>query len=200
MILGEDPKLKAIPTGVVVGASAGVRVMVLALDEGLETGGACATAAGTEEGESATDRLTVGTEDDSVEEELNVNDGLRTGEDVHEESVTVTVDSKRTVLTPSAPVDVKAEMPLGGSVGAGAGGEIVMPPELKLDDEDEEVVGVPGESGGMLLEGTIPPKLKVFAAEVELNWRLFSLITDGGAAGALRLMTGGVSDDWGAAA
>ena len=200
MILGEDPKLKAIPTGVVVDTSAGVRVMVLALDEGLETGGACATAAGTEEGESATDGLTVGTEDDSVEEELNVNDGLRTGEDVHEESVTVTVDSKRTVLTPSAPVDVKAEMPLGGSVGAGAGGEIVMPPELKLDDEDEEVVGVPGESGGMLLEGTIPPKLKVFAAEVELNWRLFSLITDGGAAGALRLMTGGVSDDWGAAA
>ena len=202
-MLGEGPKLRAIPTGEVAGGSAGVRLMTLGLDTGLVTGGACATAAGTEDGELAADKLTVGAGDASAEEKLNVEDGLRTGEDVHAESVTVTVESKRTVLTPSAPVDVKAEMPFGNSVGAEAGGEVGRPLELKLDDDDDEeeiVVGVAGESGGTLLEGTIPPKLKVLGAEVELNWRLFSLMTDGGAPGALRLMTGGVPDGCGAAA
>ena len=202
MILGEGAELKAIPTGVVVGGSAAaVRVMVLGLDTGLMTE-ACATAAGTEDGESAAGKLAVGAGGDSDEKELNGSDGLRTGEDVHAESVTVTVDSKKTVWTPLAPVDVKAEMPLGNSVGAGAGGEVGMPPMLKLKlDDEEEVVGAPGVSGGMLLEGTIPPKLKVLAAELEPNWRLFSLMTDGGeAAGALRLMAGGVPDGWGAAA
>ena len=204
-MLGEGPKLRAIPTGEVAGGSAGVRLMTLGLDTGLVTGGACATAAGTEDGESTADKLTVGTGNASAEEKLNVEDGLRTGEDVHAESVTVTVDSKRTVLTPSAPVDVKAEMPFGNSVGAEAGGEVGRLLELKLDDDEdedeEEIVGVAGESGGTLLEGTIPPKLKVLGAEVELNWRLFSLMTDGGGApGALRLMTGGVPDGCGAAA
>ena len=200
MILGEGTRPKAIPTRGVVDGSAAVRVMMPGLDTGLVTGGACATAAGTEDGESAADKLTVGAGGDSTKEKLNVDDGLRTGEDVHAESVTVTVDNKRTVLTPSAPVDVKAEMPFGNSVGAEAGGEVGRLLELKLDDE-EEVVGVTGERRGALLEGTIPPKLKVLVAEVELNWRLFSLMTDGGGApGALRLMTGGVPDGCGAAA
>jgi len=201
-MLGEGPKLRAIPTGEVAGGSAGVRLMTLGLDTGVVTGGACATAAGTEDGEPAADELTVGAGNASAEEKLNVDDGLRTGEeDVHAESVTVTVESKRTVLTPSAPVDVKAEMPFGNSVGAGAGGEVGrLLLEMKIDDE-EEVVGVAGESGGTLLEGTIPPKLKVLGAEVELNWRLFSLMTDGGGSpGALRLMTGGVPDGAGAPA
>jgi len=164
--------------------------MVLGLDTGLLTGG-CAIAAGTEDGESETVKLTVGVGDNSAGKELDVNDGLRTGEDVHAESVTVTVDSKKTVSMPSAPLDVNAEMPLGNSVGAGAGGEVGMSLELTLDDE-EEVEDVLEKSRGMLVEGTIPPKLKVLVAEVEPNWRLFSLMTDGEAVGALRLMTGGV--------
>jgi hypothetical protein len=171
-------------------------MMALGLDTGLVTGG-CATAAGTEDGESETDKLTVSVGDNSAGKELDVNDGLRTGEDVHAELVTVTVDSKKTVSIPSAPLDEKAEMPLGNSVGAGAGGGVEISLELKLDDE-EEVVGVPGKCGGVLVEGTIPPKLKVLVAEVEPNWRLFSLMTDGEAVGALRLMTGGVPDGPGA--
>ena len=64
---------------------------------------------------------------------------------MHAESVTVTVDSKRTVLTPSAPVDVKAEMPFGNSVGAGAGGGVGMLLELKLNDEKDIVGAARGE-------------------------------------------------------
>ena len=198
-MFGEGTTLKVIPPGGGVGESAAVRMMVLGLDAGLLTGG-CANAAGTEDGESETDKLAAGVGENSAGKGLNVNDGLRTGEDVHAESVTVTVDSKKTVSRPSAPLDVKAEMPLGNSVGAGAGGEVGMSLELKLDEE-EEVVDVPGKSRGRLAEGTIPPKLKVLVAEVELNWRLFSLMTDEGeVAGSLRLMTGGVPDGSGAPA
>jgi hypothetical protein len=173
-----------------VGESATLRMMMLGLDTGLLTGG-CATAAGTE----GCEKLTVGVGDESAGKELDVNDGFRTEEDVHAESITVTVDSKKTVWMPSAPVDVKAEMPFGNSVGAG--GEVGMLLELKLDEEEEEeVVDVPGKSRGRLVEGTIPPKLKVLVAEVELNWRLFSLMTDGEgeATGLLRLIMGGAPD------
>jgi len=75
-------------------------------------------------------------------------------------------------------------------VGAGArtgDDEVTKPPKLNLDEE--EVVAAPRMGGG--LDGTIPPKLNVLGGDVEPNWRLFSLMTVGEAAGALRLMTGG---------
>jgi hypothetical protein len=114
-------------------------------------------------------------------------------------ALNVTVESKRTVLMPSGPMDVKADEPFdttgfeaGVNVGAGDV-DVTMPPKLKLDDEG--IVGVAGEKGdaGTALEGTIPPKLNVLEDDAEPNCRLFSLITDGEAAGELRLMIGGLS-------
>jgi hypothetical protein len=140
---------------------------------------------------------------DCDREELGVNAGLRTGEVEHAESVTVTVavDNKKTVSTPSGPVELKAEMPLGRAVGAEAGGaEVRMPPTLRLDKEEDVAVGVPERDKGGALEGTIPPKLNVLAVGSALNWRLFSLMVDGEAVGALRLMIAGLPDGCGSAA
>jgi hypothetical protein len=116
----------------------------------------------------------------------------------------VAVDSKSTVLTPSAPVEVKLEIPFtaaGSDVVGGAGegdDEVTVPPELEVDEEvvvdEDEVVK------GAVVEGTIPPKLNVLVEDVVLNWRSFRLMTDGEAAGVLRLMTGGPSDGCGPAA
>src|SRR5712691_9407022 len=58
-VIGEGTPLKVIPPGGGVGESAAVRMMVLGLDAGL-LAGSCATAAGTEDGESEADKLTVG--------------------------------------------------------------------------------------------------------------------------------------------
>jgi len=116
---------------------------------------------------------------------------LTAGGDEHAPPVTVTVavDSKSTVLTPSAPVEVKLEIPFtaaGSGVVGGAGeGDDELTVEVVVD-EDEVVEGA-------VVEGTIPPKLNVLVEDVVVNWRLFSLMTDGAAAG-LRLMTGGPSD------
>lgn len=64
------------------------------------------------------------------------------------------LDSRRTMLMPSAPVNMKAENPFGNSVGAEARGEVGLPLKLKLDEEED--VGVRRESGKTLLEGMIP--------------------------------------------
>jgi hypothetical protein len=156
------------------GLAAGVRVMMFGSRDGVT--GACAFAPSK-----------VGV----------ARDGLGTAEVEHEESVTVTVDSTRTVLMPSEPVDVKMDGPpgateFGGTVGAGAragDGGVAKPPKLKLDEE--EVVAAPRMGG--VPDGTIPPKLNVLVEDVEPNWRLFSLMTGGEAAGALRLMGGGLA-------
>jgi len=70
--------------------------------------------------------------------------------------------------------------------------EAMIPPKLKLGKE--LAAGVPEEDKGVALEGTIPPKLNVLVGGKGLNWRLFRLMTDGGAPGALRLMTDGEGD------
>ena len=123
-------------------------------------------------------------------------DELRAGADVQAAPDTVTVESNRTVLTPSGPVELKVDVPfdapeIGVAVDAGAtDDEATIPPKLKLGEE--LAAGVPEEDKEveeMALEGTIPPKLNVLVAGKELNCRLFRLMTDGGAPGALRLMT-----------
>jgi hypothetical protein len=110
--------------------------------------------------------------------EFSADPGLE-GRDVeHAEPVTVnvTVESKRTVLMPSAPVDVKADGPF-GTVGC------------------EAVVNAgSGDDARATLVGTIPPKLNVLADDADSNCRLFSLMTDGEAEGTLRLMIEGSTD------
>ena len=134
---------------------------------------------------------------DEAAEELDASAGLIAGVGEHSAPGTVTVESNRTVATPSGPLELKTDRPfpspgLGVTVDAGAEDDVVTPPKLKLDEE--LAVGVPGEDKGVMeieLEGTIPPKLNVLAADEELSWRLFSLMTGGGGADALRLMTVG---------
>ena len=124
------------------------------------------------------------------------------GEHAGPVSVTVRVASKTTVWMPFAPVDVKVDGPfdtmgLGAVVKAGPGDdEGTVPPKLKLDNEGVEGVTGEKEDARAVLEGTIPPKLNVLVKDVEPNCRLFSLMIDGEAAGAgaLRLMTGELTD------
>ena len=125
------------------------------------------------------------------------------GEEADEQAspvtVTVAVESNRTVTTPFAPVAVNADGPfatLGFGVAVNSGAEddgVTIPPKLKLE---ELVVGVKE----VALDGTIPPKLNVLEVDEGVNWRLFSLMTDGGGAGPLRLMTEGLPESCGAAA
>ena len=188
--------MKENPVAGVVVAEGVLRLMTLGLDTGALTATGAAFAPRREDDGETVGRTSGGGE------ELVVNAGLKTGVDEHAEPVTVTVavDSKKTVSMPFWPVEVKAEMPFGKTVDAGVGGGVERtPPELKLD-EDDDVVGAAAGIGGATLEGRIPPKLNVLVGEVAVNWRLFSLMIDGEAAGALRLMTGGLPDSCGAAA
>jgi hypothetical protein len=197
VILEAGAEMKENPVaGVVVFAEGVLRLMTLGLDTGAVGATSAAFVPRREDDGETVGRTSAGGE------ELVVNAGLKTGVDEHAEPVTVTVavDSKKTVLMPSCPVEVKAEMPFGKTVDAGAagGGVAKTPPGLRLDEDD--VVGAAGGIGGATLEGRIPPKLNVLVGEVALNWRLFSLMIDGEAAGALRSMMGGLPDGCGAAA
>ena len=133
----------------------------------------------------------------TTEEELSASAGLVGGVVEQASPVTVNVESSRTVTTPSVPVEVNADWPfatleLGAAVITGAEDDgVTIPPKLKLCEE--LVVDVAEE------EGTIPPKLNVLAEGEELNWRLFSLMTDGEGAGALRTITEGLPEFCGAA-
>ena len=151
-----------------------LRAMMLGLDKGVaDVTGVCALTPKKEDAEFAENegagcaRGENDAKDDGVGEEMGVNAGFKTGVDEHSVTVTVAVDSIKTVGVPLAPVEVKTEMPLGTLVGARAGGDVGMAPKLKLDEGD--VVGVTGESKGAELEGTIPPKLNVFVADVKVN-------------------------------
>jgi len=200
-MLGVEAELNE-NAGGVAGFAAGVRLMMVGFDTELREGvtGACATppskvgdARLEEDGEDGGTKS--GATDDCPGKKEGARNGLGTAEVEHEESTTVTVDSTRTVLMPSRPVDVKMDGPFGattfaGTVGAGArvkDDEVTKPKKLELDEE--EVVTAAGKTGA--LDGTIPPKLKVLVGDVETNWRLFTLMTVGEAAGALRLMMGG---------
>jgi hypothetical protein len=118
------------------------------------------------------------------EGEFSADPGLEGGAVEHAWPVTVnvTVESKRTVLMPSVPVDVKADGPFGT-----AGFEAVVNAGL-------------GDDARATLAGTIPPKLNVLVDDADSNCRLFSLMTGGEAAGTLRLMTEGLTDACGGAA
>ena len=136
-------------------------------------------------------------------EGLNASAGLKAGVDEHAlvATVTVTVESNRTVSTPSVPLELNVDKPfdttgLGVSVNAGAEGDEVIIPKL----DEELAVGVPDKGvKEMELDGTIPPKLNVLVGAEELNWRLFRLMTGGEGAGALRLTTEGLPGTCGAA-
>jgi hypothetical protein len=183
----------------VVVAGGVLRLMMLKLDTWVADG-ACTFTPTKED---------VGLTDDPGEE-LNASAGLMAGVVEHASPVTVTVavEINRTVSTPSGPLELKMDRPfdtpeLGVIVDAGAedDDEVMIPPKPKLCEE--LAVGVPGEDKGVkeaALEGTIPPKPNVPAGGEELNWRLFSLMTDGEGAGALRLMMEGLLETCGAAA
>ncbi len=122
-------------------------------------------------------KLDEGTETGGAEAGAMTDDGLKAEADEHAlpDTVTVVVESNRTVLTPSGPVELKMDVPFDA-------------PEI------EPAVGAPGgakEVKEMVLEGVIPPKLNVPVGGKELNWRLFSLMTDGEAPGPLRLIIDG---------
>jgi hypothetical protein len=155
---------------VTLGAGA-LRLMVLGLDRGVVDGvtGVCTFTPRKEDAELAGDKEGAGGErgengamDDVAEEDMGVNPGLDTGEDEHTKpvGVTVTGDSIRIVLVPSGPVEEKTEASFGRSVIAADVGAL---PKLKLDAVDV------GDNKGTVLEGTIPPKLNVLVADVELN-------------------------------
>lgn len=132
---------------------------------------------------------------DEVGGETNACEGLNVGADEQAapDTVTVVAESNSTVLTPSGPVELKVDVPFdapglrfGVAVGTGAkDDEATIPPNVKLGEVP--AAGVPEEVD----DGTIPPKLNVLVGGKELNWRLFRLMTGGGAPGALRLTTGG---------
>jgi hypothetical protein len=182
----------------VVVAEGELRLMMLGLasragDE------ACMFAPRAGDAEDERDRDT-GSEDDAMTDEAggetSACDGLRAGADEQAAPDTVTVESNRTVLTPSGPVELKVDVVfdapgLGVAVDTGErDDEAAIPPKVGK----ELAAGVPEEDKGveeMALEGTIPPKLNVFVGGKELNWRLFRLMMGGGTPGALRSMTGG---------
>jgi len=116
-------------------------------------------------------------EDDAMTDEA----GIKAGADEQAAPDTVTVESNRTVLTPSGPVELKVDVlfdaaEAGVAAAAAAEGEeddddeAMTPPKLKLDEE--LAAGVPEEDKGVeetVLEGTIPPKLNVLVGGKELN-------------------------------
>jgi hypothetical protein len=179
--LGAGAELKENPGAEVIVAEGELRLMMLG-DE------ACMFAPKAED-----DAMT-----DEAGAETSACDGLTPGADEQAAPDAVTVESNRTVLTPSGPVELKVDVlfdapGLGVAVDAGAEDDGARtPPKLKLGEE--LAAGVAEEDKGveeMALEATIPPKLNVLVAGKELNCRLFRLMTDGGAPGALRSMTDG---------
>jgi hypothetical protein len=139
--------------GVGVKEEGTLRSMILKLD---------AEAAGRKKGDGAAG--------DDASGELRAGWGIKTSGVEHAASVTVkvTVESKRTVARPVAPVVVNSDGPFdptgfGTGVNAGLGDdEETTPPRLKLDDE--KVVGALGDAKGLVV-GTIPPELNVLAEE-----------------------------------
>lgn len=198
MTLAAGAELKENPGVEVIVAEGELRSMMLG-DE------ACMFAPKAEDAELREDERgseTESAEDDAMTDEAggetSACDGLTPGADEQAAPDAVTVESNRTVLTPSGPVELKVDVlfdapELGVAVDAGAeDDEATIPPKPKLGEE--LAAGVPEEDKGaeeMALEGTIPPKLNVLVGGKELNCRLFRLMTDGGAPGALRLMTDG---------
>ena len=188
-------ELKENPGAEVVVAGGVLRSMMLTLDTGGDE--ACTfTPRGGDE-----DDTDNGREEDGAMtgEGLSASAGLKVGVDEHAlvATVTVTVESNRTVSTPSVPLELNVDKSfdttgLGVFANAGAEGDYVMlPPRLKLDEE--LAVGVLDKGvKEMELDGTIPPKLNVLVGAAELNWRLFRLMTGEEGAGALRLMTEGL--------
>jgi hypothetical protein len=174
--LGAGAELKEKPVPGVVGGL--LRLMMLGLGREVVDGltGVCTFTPRKEDAELAGDKEGAGGErgengamDDVAGEDMGDNPGLDTGEGEHTEPVaaTKTGDSMRIVLVPSGPVEEKTETPSGRPVGAGAGGEVGTLPKLKLDAGD--VGDVSEEVKGTELEDTIPPKLNVLAADVELD-------------------------------
>ena len=123
--------------------------------------------------------------------DLTTCDGLKAGADEQAapDAVTVVVESSRTVLTPSRPVELKIDV-LFDAPGLF---RLAEPVDTGAKDDGATIpltAGVPEEDKGVD-EGTIPPKLNVLVGDKELNWRLFKLMMEAGASGALRLTTGG---------
>jgi len=206
LVVGAKPGAEVVVAGGVL------RLMILKLGTGVADEACTFTPikedAGLEGGEGDTENG--GAEDGTITDdpgELNASAGLKVGVDEHAPPVTVTVESNRTVSTPSEPLELKMDGPsdtpgFGVTVDAGAEDDEVMTPP-KLKPGNELAVGVPREDKGeeeTALEGTIPPKLNVPVEDEELNWRLFSLMMDGEGAGALRLMTEGLLEACGGAA
>ena len=204
MTLEAGAELKENPAaGVGVNEEGTLRSMMLKLDAEAADG-VCALMSIREGEEAAGTKKGDGVAGVDVRGELSAGSGFKAGGVEHAGLVTVkvTVESKRTVGMPFAPVVVNSDGPfdttgLGTGVNAGLGDdEETMPPKLKLDDE--KVVGVAGEKGGArgVLVGTIPPKLNVLAEDAEPNCRLFRLMTGGGSppAGSLRLMIEGLAN------
>jgi hypothetical protein len=195
--------------GVGVEEEGTLRSMILKLDAEAADG-VCALMLIGEEDEAAGIKKEDDAREDDVRGELSVGWGLKARGVEHAALVTVkvTVESKRTVGRPFAPVVVNSDGPF-DTAGFGTGVDAVlgddeetMPPRLKLDDE--KVVGFWGERGDArgVLVGTIPPKLNVLGEDADWNCRLFRLMTDGGSplAGALRLMIEGLANACGEAA
>ena len=178
MILGAGAELKENPVSEAIAAGGVLRLMVPGLDKGVVDGPAevCTFTPRKEDAEPEGDKEGAGEArgengglDDGAGDRMDVDTGLKTGEDAHAKpvGVTVTVASIKTVSMPLVPVEVKTEMPFGTPDDAEAGGGVGMLPKLKLDAGD--IVGVIGEERGTVLEGMIPPKLNVLAADAEPN-------------------------------
>lgn len=167
---GAEPKEN--PAAEVIVAEGELRLMMLG-DEGCMF---APTAGGLEEDERG--REAGSAEDDAMTDET----GIKAGADEQAAPDTVTVESNRTVLTPSGPVELKvdvlfdaAEAGVAAAAAAAEGeddddDEATIPPKLKLGEE--LAAGVPEEDKGvgeMVLEGTIPPKPNVLVGGKELN-------------------------------
>jgi hypothetical protein len=196
--------------GVGVEEEGTLRSMILKLDAEAADG-VCALMLAGEADEAAGRKKGDGAAGDDARGELRAGWGVKAGGVEHAASVTVkvTVESKRTVARPFAPVVVNSDGPFdatgfGTGVNAGLGDDDeTTPPRLKLDDE--KVVGALGEKGnakGVVVVGTIPPELNVLAEDADSNCRLFRWMTGGKSppTGALRLMIEGLAKACGEAA
>jgi hypothetical protein len=185
---GVDAEPKEKPVLVVVGITGVLRLMGLRLDVGTVdgmTGVGSWTLSAVKEGakeltaEEGDDGTVGGRTEEGVAEDCaggKPGGGPALGTAGEYEHGTVTVESMKTVLIPSAPVVGKMDGPpgttgfvVGVNDGASDGGVGVLP-KLTLDDV-VVVVGVEneGKDDPGVLVGTIPPKLNVFGEGVEPN-------------------------------